>query len=160
MTKKQDIEYKIPASLLKELFHSWRKPETDPFARAVLIQQILDIQQTGYRTFARRNGFKEQTIKDWLSFKKYDKSTLERLTRKGFTKSEVFRAFRNTKGSEKAEEYLEHKANGELSASLKTCIELISPHELRPKKDEETDNLIIELICKLQNIQRKLAFKC
>lgn len=147
----------ISNELVFNLLVDLKKKDVNPIDRADIIVKYLKEKDISVRELARELGMSHSTLQDWLDYNRVDKVTYTKLLDSGYSKKNVYRMLRSTRGAKV--EVFESITKIPLNAILRDAEMNIKEHVNDPVFDEKTVDLIKDLRNTLNRLEMYIEKK-
>lgn len=140
----------VPNELVYNFIVELKRKDVNPVDRAQIIQEYMDENKLTIKKLSIESGLPTATIHDYINFNKIDKEEYTQLLDKGVTKTEIFKALRNS-------EYKRKKLTpNELNMLIEETTSRLKMYINNPIFDKNTLDLIKDLRNTLNRLELHL----
>jgi len=143
----------VPNDLVYNFLVELKKKDVDPIDRAKIIRKYAENQGLSIRALAEELGMSHSTLQDWVDYERVDHKEFNKLLSDGYTKKNVYRILRDTRGDKKQFESI---VKVELNVVLKNAYLEIRPFINNPVYDEYTAEILHDLINTLNHLDMRI----
>lgn len=135
----------VPSDLVFNFIVDLRKKDIHPIDRAKIISEFLKENKLTINKLASSTGISSATLYDWVNYGKIEKRDYDRLVSFGISKTEVFKALRNSSYKRKGKFDSFKQSPSELNLLMEDINSKLSKFITNPVYDNKTIVLIKEL---------------